>query len=364
MPSKSKGRQAPEIYQKPLTAYTSPTLPPVGTPEHEQAVIMQTTLEYASKGWSATVTSQDGMLRVIAVPQDGIEPKTYIFGLLRNRFIEDALPSLEALYSMIDDAEIAFNYGVALSELGRVEESLAPLNRCLNLDPSYDAAAIAIGVSLAKLGRNEEAEVVLKSAAKLMPNDPLVKQNLASVLARSGKLTEALPVFRQAASLAPDNPAALMGLAQCLDSLDGHGSEARKVYEQVAKKFSGTSFGETAKQILNRQSTQDLHKAVGGAPRPDVLEYMQAAMRRYKELPREQVGQITLEIARLGEQGLAIHDPSQRYSLENLEGDFSGLQLLSYMHVGLKMFDPRIDPGTGLDTEYQMAASLAAGDEK
>jgi len=105
------------------------------------------------------------------------------------------------------------------------------LNKCLNLDPSYDNAAIAIGVSLTKLERYDEAEFVLKTAAKIQPNNALVKQNLAATLARAGKHVEALPYFRQAASLAPDNPAVLMGLARCLDSIDAHQKEALKVYK-------------------------------------------------------------------------------------------------------------------------------------
>ena len=72
---------------------------------------------------------------------------------------------------------LRFNYGVALSELGRVEESLAPLNKCLNLDPGYDNAAIAIGVSLATIGRHDEAEVVLKAAPKIQPDNALVRQH-------------------------------------------------------------------------------------------------------------------------------------------------------------------------------------------
>ena len=105
------------------------------------------------------------------------------------------------------------------------------MNKCLNLDPSYDNAAIAIGVSLTKLERYDEAEFVLKTAAKIQPNNALVKQNLAATLARAGKHVEALPYFRQAASLAPDNPAVLMGLARCLDSIDAHQKEALKVYK-------------------------------------------------------------------------------------------------------------------------------------
>ena len=86
---------------------------------------------------------------------------------------------------------------------------------------------------------------------------------------------------------------------------------------------------------------------------------MLAAFRLFDTLPREKVGNAVLEIARLGEQGLAINDPSRRYVLKNLEGDFSGLQLLCYMHVGIKRFDPAAVTGSGLDKEYDVAREMA-----
>lgn len=69
-----------------------------------------------------------------AVPDNSIDPKQYALGLLQHRYLEDALPILEALYGMIDDAEIAYNYGICLSELGRIDESVKPLERCVHLD--------------------------------------------------------------------------------------------------------------------------------------------------------------------------------------------------------------------------------------
>ena len=288
----------------------------------------------------------------------GIEPKAYLLGLLQHGFIDDALPGLEAMYGMVDDPDICFNYGVALSELDRVEDSLAPLNKCLNLDPSYDNAAIAIGVSLSKLERYDEAEVVLKAAAKIQPDNALVKQNLAATLARAGKHEEALPYFRQAASLAPDNSAVLMGLAHCLDSMDAHRKEALKVYKDVVKRFPDSQFAEAAKQILNQAGQVDLRKAVDDGYRPDAVEYMIGAMKRFAEIPREQVGRVTMEIAQLGETGLEINNPLKRYSLTNLDGDFSGLQLLCYMHVGMALFAPGVDCGSGLQREYEIAKGM------
>ena len=42
-----------------------------------------------------------------------------------------------------------------------------------------------------------------------------------------------------------------------------------------------------------------------------------------------------------------------------LEGDFSGLQLLCYMHVGMALFDAKVDCGSGLKREYEMAKGLS-----
>jgi hypothetical protein len=77
-------------------------------------VIARYALEYASKGWNAVVTVDDEFVRVVAVPEHGIDPKKYVLGLLQHRYLDDALPILEALYSMVDDAEIAYNYSTGL----------------------------------------------------------------------------------------------------------------------------------------------------------------------------------------------------------------------------------------------------------
>ena len=301
----------------------------------------------------------DDMVRVVAVPQEGIDPKTYLLGLLQHGYIEDALPGLEAMFGMVDDADLCFNYGVALSELGRAEASLAPLNKCLNLDPSYDNAAIAIGVSLSKLKRYEEAEIILKTAAKIQPDNALVKQNLGATLARAGKPAEALPYFRQAVSLTPDSPGALMSLAHYLESIPDHQAEALKVFKELVKRFPDSPYTEAAKRVLNKAGQADLRKPVENGHRPDAVEYMMAAMKLFAEMPREQAGHVVMEIAKLGQNGLEINNPLKRYTLKNLNGDFSGLQLLSYMHVGMALFDPTVDSGSGLQREYEIAKGLS-----
>lgn len=81
-------------------------------------------------------------------------------------------------------------------------------------------------------------------------------------------------------------------------------------------------------------------------------------MDTFAGLPRDKVGQIVMEIARLGETGLAVNDPDRRYGLKSLPGDYSGLHLMCLMHVGFRLFDQRTDPGTGLQREYDLALAM------
>ena len=70
-------RQAPEIFQIPLDDLDPAGLPPRGTAEFEQAVIGRYALDYAARGWQAVVAVDDAFVRVVAVPERGVEPKAY-----------------------------------------------------------------------------------------------------------------------------------------------------------------------------------------------------------------------------------------------------------------------------------------------
>lgn len=113
-----------------------------------------------------------------------------------------------------------------------------------------------------------------------------------------------------------------------------------------------------ARQARNRLSNDNLHKTVDGNIRLDALMYMEGAISDFAKLPREELGKIVLEIATFGQDSLKINEPSVRYNLKSMPGDYSGLQLLSMMHVGIKLFDANADSGSGLDREYEVAKGM------
>jgi hypothetical protein len=134
--------------------------------------------------------------------------------------------------------------------------------------------------------------------------------------------------------------------------------EAAEQYKAVVKRFPDHQVGEMAEEALTRIGHDELRAAVDGGLRMGAVMYMQAALDRFAKLDQAKVGQIVMEIALLGRNGLEINKPAVRYTLQNLEGEFSGLALLAYMHVGFRMFDAKGDAGTGLDREYEAAVKV------
>ena len=359
-----KERSAPEIRQIPVRDFDASVLPPdaraPGTEAFEVSVVTHLSSHYAARGWNAAVTVDGEFIRVVAVPETGVEPKEYVLGLLQHGFLEDALPLLETLDGMLDDPDIAYNRGVCLGELGRVANSIPVLQRCIRLDPNHTDAHVALGVANARNGDNKAAAQNLRTALEQQPDNLFAVRNLAAVLGNLGRYAEALPLFRQAAEASPDDPLLRLGLAQCLEQVGGkEAKEAVRVFERIAKDHPEHPAADAARTSLNRSGARELHDRVAGQPRLDAVMYMRGAIETFAKMPRQQVGEIVMEIAQLGQSGLAINEPEKRYTLKRLPGDYSGLELVSMMHVGFRMFDPNMDPETGLEREYQMALSMS-----
>ena len=90
----------------------------------------------------------------------------------------------------------------------------------------------------------------------------------------------------------------------------------------------------------------------------DAVMYCLSALEKFDELGPSKRQSITYEISLLGSNGFDINDPSPKYTLSSMQGKFSGLQLVSYMYVGLKQMGPAIDAGIDLSKEYEAAMSL------
>ena len=54
--------------------------------------------------------------------------------------------------------------------------------------------------------------------------------------------------------------------------------------------------------------------------------------------------------------GLSINDPTKTYKVKSLDGEFTGLQLVSIMYAAFQQFAPGQDVGVDFSKEYQIAA--------
>ena len=351
--------KAPEIIKKKIEEVQYDGLPDRNDPDFEMALLTRVSADYAGKGYTAVVKVEDGFVWAVAVPGDGIDPREYVIGLLRQGFLEDALHPLEVLSGMLGDAESLYNYGLCLSELGRPSEAIEPLKRSLAEDEEHNHARVALGVALMQTGAVDEAETVFREACMFDPDDHWANRNLGALYGRVGKFPAAAEHFRRALKTQPDDPGTMLGLAGALEDMGGDSlKEADELYKALIQRMGNHPIAEVAKESRTRIAQKSVRNAVGGGIRMDAVMYMQAAFEKFEELDPQTLGLTILEIVRLGANGLDINNPEKKYRLKSLEGEFSGLQLLSYMHVGIKMVEPDADPQSGLDQEFSLASSM------
>lgn len=256
-----------------------------------------------------------------------------------------------------DNPDILYNLGMALSDMGQLEEAVAHLRRLMEVEPDHVNGRIALGVAFARLGHNEEARVELQRAVDDDPANPYARRNLAGCLANLGRTDEAIEQFRQAAGLSPTDPLAWLGLARTLE-IAGQDSEADQAYAHVLEIDEFGDIAETARQGRTRIMERTMRGPAPAGLRMDVVMYMMHALEQFAGMTPQQVQALGFEIALLGSDGLDINDPTPRYQLRGLPGDFSALQLVSIMFAAFQQFAPEQDLGMDLTREYQVATSL------
>ena len=84
---------------------------------------------------------------------------------------KDALPAFQKTAALMpDDAEAHYNLGVALKNLGRLDEAVASYRHALEIKPDYAEAYHNMGNALKELMQLDEAEASFRRALKINPN--------------------------------------------------------------------------------------------------------------------------------------------------------------------------------------------------
>ena len=238
-------------------------------------------------------------------------------------------------------------------------EALELLQRLVAIEPDYPGAWVALGVAQ---GRGQQWDASIQSfreAAARHPQDAFARKNLGAALSQTGQLDEARDHLKAAVVLLPSDTQAWLNLAMNLEQ-SGVTAEAETAYQRVITLDPGGHLAEKAEAGRNRITQAKFRKA-GGELRPDVLAYCGEALRMFEAMSKEEVQRITLEIAMLGAKGFSVNDPSKKYQLRSLAGDFTGLHLLCIEYVGFKIIDPTVDIGFDIAAEYAEAWRMHGG---
>ncbi len=264
---------------------------------------------------------------------------------------------LSALYKRFPEhPNILFNYGMILSDKGQYNDAINILSKLTEVSPNNAKAWNALAVAHIRDGKRSEAISELEKSYQLDPEDPYTLRNLGALIANES-LERAVYYFEKAADLLPEDPQAQYGYGKCLKDL-GRYDEADIILKKAIELSPYSELAERAKEERNEIANVKVKNKAGSQPRMDVVMYCIAALEKYQELGKQQAQTITYEIAMLGRNGLDIDNPERKYTLKSLPGEFSGLQLVSYMFVGLKQLDPKLDPGINFEDEYKMALKM------
>jgi hypothetical protein len=163
--------------------------------------------------------------------------------------------------------------------------------------------------------------------------------------------------MQEAARLLPGDQRSLYGLAQCLLQL-GRIEEADPLLVKTISLDPLSEIAELARTERSRIAEGNLRANAGGGTRPDAVFFCLDALQKFQALSEEQTKTITFEIAMLGREGLDINDPSKKYTLRSLPGQFTGLHLVSLLYTGMQWIAPNTDAGIDLSRELAEAKAL------
>jgi len=274
----------------------------------------------------------------------------YALMLIKANKLDGAKDLLEELHkSDPQDKEILYNLGMCYTELDEPDKAVKTLTECVRCYPNYSNAYVALGFAHSRLAD-------FKKAKEIDPVNSFALRNLGSIYGNVNDYAKAIECFEKSFSINNEDQLTAYGLGYTYFQ-KGKTDKAVEYFKVAIALDESTKIAELAKDLI-RQIAEINLKAKGF--RTDAMFYCLGALQYFAGKESEEVREVAFEISFKGTQGLDINDPDKKYTLETMEGSFSGLQLVSYMYVGFQIIDSSQDVGIDLSAEYQAALKLFA----
>ena len=258
---------------------------------------------------------------------------------------------------LADDPEnviVLYNLGMCFTDLGHPNKAIKALEQCIKYSPDYSNAYVALGVAYSKLDDLQSAKKYFLEALNRDANNSFALRNLGGLFGNSGEMEKSLYYLEKAYEIDPVDPKTVYGLGYSYQAIKDY-EKADKYYKEVLSLGAPAEITDLAKDG-RREIAVSNFKAKG--LRMDAVFYLLSALNLFERKKENEIRDITFEIGLKGRGGLDINNPDKKYSLNTLEGQFTGLQLVCYMYVGFNKIDPSLNIGMDLSDEYAMALKL------
>jgi tetratricopeptide (TPR) repeat protein len=253
-----------------------------------------------------------------------------------------------------------YNLGMVYSDQGRLDEALSLLKRATEVAPEHANSWTALGVAALRKNDIKTAGPALRKAVALEPENSYAQRTLGTLQSMAGDAEAAVKSLRTATTLAPNDAIALLTLAQTLLDQDpaAHADEADALLQRVMSLVPHGEIAEKAASLRTSIANLKFRSNAVGDLRHDAVFHCLGALERFEGMTQQQLAPLVMEMATLGQSGLNVNEPDTTYRLNLLPGEFSGLQVICMMHVGLKKMNPEMGSGMDIDKEYEAALSL------
>ena len=279
----------------------------------------------------------------------------YALMLIEAHKFEGAKDLLEELIeSNPGNQDILYNLGMCYTELDEPEKAVEALSECIRYYPHHSNAYVALGFAYSRLADDEKAKDNFMRAIEIEPSNPYALRNLGGLYGKKNDYEKSILYLEKSFLINPDDQQTAYGLGYTYFHV-GKLDKAEKYFIIAIDLDESTKIASMAKD-LRREIAEINLKSKGF--RQDAMFYCLSALQFFKKKSLEQVRHIAFEIGIKGRQGLDVNNPDKKYTLDSMDGSFSGLQLVSYMYVGFKMVDPKLDIGLDLSEEYKQALGL------
>ena len=138
----------------------------------------------------------------------------------------------QALQLKPDSAEAHYSFGVALVGQGRLREAIGHYEQALQISPHDAEVHNGLGIALERAGRVQEAIGQYERALQIKPRFSEAHSNLGNALMEQGRLREAIDHYEQALQIKPEHAEVHYNLAAALERF-GRTAEAIAHYEQA-----------------------------------------------------------------------------------------------------------------------------------